>query len=1141
MVKALTPHIFDSVRRSEYVLFSWIFNFIRRSANSDMNVVKSQECSVNEKSRVNQSRLRNIKNSNSFILHLLKVYWKEYLLVVCAKLIFIIQSFIDSLYTLRLTKLMDPANRAANGSNKELSEIVRDTMIILIGNNITKSFVLCHLSLFTARLSYRIRSGVTFEIYRKMLKTSNSSYEKYTPGRITSMLQVDMENIGSLMMASDSFLQALSSIIIVIIIYTNILGWSQIIVYVFLGAMIIVVGALGAIKNYLMKEYMSKKDERLEFLKSILNNIHTIKQKAYETLYIYRLEEKRRKELKRLWEMFIVSSFLMCSPLFATMTTPQLLCLFGLITNSPSINKQSLLTFMIYFNIFFSGITSIFDLISQLSECFVSIRRIEEFLKSREISCKPKALASKEYSVLIEECTFSLTPKHLEADFETPQIHENFELSIDSLKIGRGEFTIILGENGAGKSLLLQSLMGELEAQIKGRFEVEQDLSFSSQNPWIFNQTIKDNILFGSKFNEKLLGQCLRLSQLSYDIEQMENGIETQCEEDGANLSGGQRARISLARAFYSQSQLILLDDPFRALDPNVAKDIIEQGIGSRNNTVIMTTNNFSHAGYADRIILLHKGEIVANGDPEEIKDHPLLRNKIPSIKKVSPQKNKIVKLKQEEDRSNTDSIDNSGDDKVNTEGRVSLKLIINVMKQYGSYWGMPLIICINISAFYFYSNVFTGNMNIINGYDDSNDSKPLIIMNLIKSFLSITILIISMIMLFTLGIHSSRKLHRRMTFSILHSKIAEFLDITPIGTILNRFTNDLDCVDRRLPSGLFYMILPSFLFMFALKSYVTGMKSLIAISLLCLFTSLVLISQNSFLKANNNLLRLLNSAKSPLNQMATRIATGVVEIRAMRREKYISDICFNSIDEVVKYSLLQSSISIGYYLYVTWANYLILTIPGFVYIYSEVSKGDKSSTDLVTMFLFLNNINTIGESLLGLVNIYNGIESLFVNVERCKEYEDLPIEIGYKNLGDLKHATHLSSWEEVIDHYRNYQLNALESNGEIIFDNFSARYPNQNQLVLKGLSLKIEPGQKIGVIGRTGSGKSSFAKALWRGLEAEEGSIKIDECTISDLDVQEHRKHLSVTTQETSLIGGSILDNISPFILDNVIKNPNI
>jgi len=1146
-------HYLDRVNVILYATFVWVFSSIFRYSRANLEDIKDSRNTVREDAKINRDRFEGVAERKGLLGFIIGRYWLKLAIFIFFKFIETTLSVINIYFTVELTNILDDKNKRTPEEKKQDFDKIVPLMIMIVISATIRVSVLFHNSFYFARIGFQIRSGVSSVMFKKMLTTSLTSYAVNTPGKISAMIQVDVESIFDLVHENNLFWEGIFTLIYILVIFGFTLGTPQLIIYGMTIIIFLFIFVLGVLKSRFFMGYMIYKDQRLQLLKSVLVNVRMVKIKCLELYYSYRLALLRKLELNRLGYAFVAFSGLQAFPLLVNMIVPPLVFLFIDQIDYTSLNKKDLISFMLYFGMFFSACNAVSSCITRFADSYESCCRVHSFL-----ICKDKSSAKKEpedpnMSITIKNGEFFwITNDRQNEEFVNNREPDSFEglsqtitnpskyfkMLIPSLEIKKGEFVVVLGNNGSGKSTFIYSILQESQQTSDTEVKVRGSVSFLSQTPWVITDTIKENIVFGDEYNEAKLIKVLKLAQFWDDLKAMEKGIDTFCEENGANLSGGQRARLALARCFYHESEIMILDDPVKALDAKVSRNVLEGSLAKHfaHRTKILTSNIPNHAKYADRVIIIESGRIVYNGNYKgaskhtiftgvKIEDNPSNREALESYYEVEP----YDTLEQKQDTVEEEQI---------ATGRVSIKVYCSALWEYLSWWGGIIILVLVFIAFGLYSGVQTMNFDWIDKRFNGEETTGFNLQILGYSFLSIVFLFSAVLVTLMLGLRLSSRMHFKMLFSVLHSKVAEFLDIRTSGFLLNRFTNDLDFSDRSLPIMMFSVLVSLLVNMFSVVTFISATGSIFFIVDLIIFILIIVICQNFFLKANNNLNRLLNVSKTPIVQLASGISTGIAEVRAMHKEEYLEHKYLEFINMSVKYYPITNGLENGFGFFVNLLNYAMLTIPGFIYINNQVrdSTTTGKALDLAVISLFLQNVNNIGLNMTSLLSNYNQVETLFVNVERCKEFERIEPEEGYTDIEDTK-KNFLAATKSTVDDYYSMKRDAQFPLGEITLKDVSATYPGREILALSKLSFKIAPGEKVAVVGRTGSGKTTLAKLLWRGLQIKQGGIFFDGHNLKDLDLMSQRSEMSIVSQEISLIDGTLKENLNPFFDESVFN----
>jgi ATP-binding cassette, subfamily C (CFTR/MRP), member 1 len=680
-----------------------------------------------------------------------------------------------------------------------------------------------------------------------------------------------------------------------------------------------------------------------------------------------------------------------------------------------------------------------------------------------------------------------------------------------NLDIKPGQLVCVIGKVGSGKSSLFHFFKskGLLNAifnnmlKLKGQVKVNGSLAYCSQAPWMVNATVKDNILFGNKFDEKFYQTVINSCALIPDFQQLPNGDKTEIGENGINVSGGQKHRVSLARACYSGSDIFLLDSPLAAVDVHVGKKLFNDcicGFLSENQkTVILVTHSLQFLSKADVIVMMENGRIKAQGTFDELKQYDENFEKLMTEEEGEEEEVAVVKPKETEIKhKNEDEKGGLTENEEKLEGNLSFKVIWTYFSGYGAWFYLCVLATVLSKSSYLMSGAWLS----IWAEKRIKLSDPMFM--LIYALLNLSnignVFIQRLGFIFG-GLRSALLLHAKMLHSILRSPMS-FFDTTPTGRILNRFSEDQTRVDSTLNFNC------SFLFEYVVEL----MGTIILISIISPPTLVVIIPvvisyyliQSYFRKPYREVKRFVEMSRSPLfNHFAASIS-GTSTIKAYSLEdKFIEEneqrIDYHQRSRWMEYAMAR------------WLS-LRLELLGCLIVFGTSLVGV-----LLTKYLDNSLIAyavtyalTISENFNWAVRYFIFSESGLINVERIDGY------------------SHLEEERKLIEKRR--PPDSWPSKGELVFENLQMRYREGLDLVLKGLNFKIGSNEKIGIVGRTGSGKSSLLLVLFRMVELSGGKLIIDGIDVSTIGLYDLRRNLTIIPQDPTVFSGKLRLNIDPF-----------
>ncbi|CAI4055377.1 hypothetical protein SUVZ_16G4640 [Saccharomyces uvarum] len=955
---------------------------------------------------------------------------------------------------------------------------------------------------------------------------------------VNNLMSVDAFKVSEGMSTFYLACEAMFMITMALIILYSLLGWSAFAGIFALLTMIPLNFWCATFYGKYQTDQLVLTDKRTSGISEALNSMRVIKLLAWEKTFYQNIMGVRNGEirlLKKKGTIFFLNHLIwFFGPTLISVVTFSVFIKFQKQTLTPSIAFTALSLFAILR----TPMDQITSTISLLIQSFISVQRIQDYLNEPD---------TRKYEIL----TLNKTRIGFEeADMEWEATETSFKLKHISIEFKQNNLNAIIGPTGSGKSSLLLGLLGELNLRsgriyvpsVDSRNDLEigvdgmtDSMAYCSQSPWLITGTIEDNIVFGEVVNQQKLDAVIRSCCLDRDIKTMTAGSKTDVGGGGLSLSGGQQQRIALARAVYSSSRYLLLDDCLSAVDPETALHIYEECLcGSsimKGRTCIITSHNISLiTKWAHWLVILDNGEVEAQGKPSDliesnnflkecmnndIEDECNSQLKLEPLTKsngTGSEDPKRKNLQDEEDVQEAAKIENSVETKM--EGSVKFSTYKWLANYFGGIW---FVFFFTLSSAFIYgitlSQGFWLRYWLENGsfepsftcfhriFQKSHSNIYFLsiytIIGLLSSFLTagkVWVAIIS-------GTNASKKIFAKMLSSIFQAKL-RFHDITPIGRIMNRFSKDIDVIDQQLiPNfeGLFYSVVVCLSIVF-LIGYVTPRFLLFAAPLCVLYY----IVGTLYLRASRELKRIDNINVSPIHQLFTEAIKGVVTIRAVAEERRFITHTFATID---------GSNAPFFYLSMAteWITYRVDIIGAFVLFSSSLMVIMRASyLDAGLAGILLSNSLSFTETAQWIIKVFSGVELLMSSVERIKEFIDMPPESS-----DLEnHTTPPVNWPKA---------------GEIEFKNLSLRYSPNSPKALNDVSFKVKTGTKVGIVGRTGAGKSSIIAAIYRLSDWESGTIIIDNKDIKCVPLECLRNSVTCIPQNPTLFDGTVRSNLDP------------
>uniref|UniRef100_A0A8C6RER0 ATP-binding cassette, sub-family member 2 n=1 Tax=Nannospalax galili TaxID=1026970 RepID=A0A8C6RER0_NANGA len=1033
--------------------------------------------------------------------------------------------------------------------------------IIMFAVSLIQSFCLQYYFQLCFILGMTVRTTVMASVYKKALTLSNLARRQYTIGETVNLMSVDAQKL----MNVTNFMHLVWSSVIQIVLSIYFL-WRELgpSVLAGVGMMVLLVPVNGVLatknKNIQFKN-MKYKDRRLKIMNEILNGIKILKYFAWEPSFKDQVQNLRKKELKNLLVygqlQTVITFILQLTPVLVSVIT---FSVYVLVDSNNILDAEKAFTSITLFNILRFPLGMLPMVISAMLQASVSIDRLEKYLGGDDLDT----------SAIRHVCSFDKAVQFSEASFTWDQ---DLEATIQdvNLDIMPGQLVAVVGTVGSGKSSLISAMLGEME-NVRGHITIKGTTAYVPQQSWIQNGTIKDNILFGSELNEEKYQQVLEACALLPDLEMLPGGDLAEIGEKGINLSGGQKQRVSLARAVYQNSDIYILDDPLSAVDAHVGKHIFNKVVGPngllKGKTRILVTHGIHFLPQVDEIVVLENGSILEKGSYHDLmaKKGVFAKNLKTYMKRSSPEGEATVNDDSEEEddcgliptveeipedaasltmkRENSlhrtlsrssrsssrhvKSLKNSLKIKnVNTlkekeepvkgqklikkefmeTGKVKFSIYLKYLQAVGwcSIFFIILATMMNSVAFIgsnLWLSAWTSDSQVFNGstYPVSQRDMRIGVFGALGLAQGLFVFIATLWSTYACT-HASKTLHRQLLNNILRAPMS-FFDTTPTGRIVNRFAGDISTVDDMLPQSLrsWLMCLFGIISTLVIICLATPVFAIIIIPL-----GIIYVSVQVFYMATSRQLRRLDSVtRSPIYSHFSETVSGLPVIRAFEQQQRFLALSHLGIDTNQKcvFSWIFSNRWLAIRLELV-GNLVIFCSALLLVIYKNTLSGDMVG------FVLSNALN-ITQTLNWLVRMTSETETNIVAVERINEYINVKNEAPW--VTDKRPP---SNWP---------------SKGEIQFNNYQVRYRPELDLVLKGITCDIKSSEKIGVVGRTGAGKSSLTNCLFRILESAGGQIIIDGVDIASIGLHDLRGKLTIIPQDPILFSGSLRMNLDPF-----------
>ncbi|GAA5893134.1 hypothetical protein JCM6882_003894 [Rhodosporidiobolus microsporus] len=1024
------------------------------------------------------------------------------------------------------------------------------------------------------------------------LRLLEEELDKASSGKIMNLISIDTFRLSEIC-AYLHFLTSEMPLSIVVVLYLlyKVVGVSALAgVAVFLVIMPIQ-GKLGALFNKYQLQLLAAADQRLTLTTEVIGQIRMVKYFAWERKFLEKMEQVRKKELGALWRRALATTFsgnlMFGTPVIVAVVT----FTFHTKVMKEELTAEIAFTALALFNVLRSPLEGFTDMFVSVLQALVSLNRIDEYLHEEE---------THKYSVLAEPPSKDCKVGFVDGSFtwagedearENPNV---FRLDKLNLRFPEGKLSIILGPVGSGKTTILMSLLGETNRLSGSAFlpspvirstnadptVLTDTTAYAAQSPWLLSATIKENILFGSKYDSRRYRKTLEACALVQDLTQFELSDETEVGEKGTVLSGGQKARISLARAIYSPAKYVLLDDVLSAVDSHTAEHLVAQcltGSLMRHRTCILVTHAVDLClPRASFVVTLEHGSVVSAGAPDSLshsrlvelereQDEYAAKHPPAEGETVDPTASTIeaiaegetdqeVLAHQEEERKARLQALKLVKEETQSEGSVKAAVYLAYVRAFGGpsillltfaillsaqfsdiavnaalrYWaqafdneeasaGSFIISAAQASArrwqavpthlaamaSYGMSTTASNGTVTANGIISKHSHDPDFWLKMYCVLAAVNLTLITSRVAFWLwrGLIAGKTIYENLINSIFGARI-RFFDATPTGRILNRLSKDTETIDQDLSSTSMYVTLELFMVVGIIGSISYGIPAFLPAAVV--ISAMYALLGKIYLASSRELKRYESTTKSPIFSLFGEALQGVSTIRAYGdASRFMKDI-FRLIDENNRpfFTLWLGNRWLS--VRVDTAGALVALLSALFIIFAPQESMDAALAGFIMTFALAFN-----DRIIWLVRLSAGMEVQLNSVERVQEYTDLDQE----SKGGIKPP---AIWPT--------------RGGSISVNGLTASYAPDLPPVLKGVSFEIKGGEKIGVVGRTGSGKSTLGLSFFRFIEPTSGNITIDGLDINKLRLEDLRSRLTIVAQEAALFAGTLRFNLDPF-----------
>uniref|UniRef100_A0AAR2IR47 ATP-binding cassette, sub-family C (CFTR/MRP), member 8 n=1 Tax=Pygocentrus nattereri TaxID=42514 RepID=A0AAR2IR47_PYGNA len=998
-----------------------------------------------------------------------------------------------------------------------------------------------------------LRGAIQTKIFNKIMRlcTSNMSMGEMTVGQICNLVAIDTSQLMWFFFLCPNLWAMPVQIIVGVILLYYLLGISALIGATVIALLAPVQYFLATKLSQAQKSTLEYSNERLKKTNELLRGIKLLKLYAWEYIFCSSVEETRGKELTSLQSFALytsVSIFMNAAiPIAAVLTT---FVVHVHLSDDADLSPAVAFASLSLFHILVTPLFLLSSVVRSTVKALVSVQKLSEFFSSDEIGeeQEPKATIP------------SSSTNHSNYQALVRTLSDFVSISA-SLCPSFCQLTMIVGQVGCGKSSLLLAALGEMQ-RISGSVTWNSStttdclylihkkrgaVAYASQKPWLLNASVVENITFEMPLIKQRYKTVIEACSLQPDIDILPQGDQTEIGERGIILSGGQKQRISVARALYQTTNVVFLDDPFSALDIHLSDHLMQEGIlkllREEKRTVVLVTHKLQYLPHADWIIAMKDGTIqtegtlkdIQNSEPELFEQWKTLMNRqdqefeketVAESMTMLERKNlrramysrEALKTEEEEEE---ESVESDDEDNLSQVMRHRATIPWGSCGKYLALAGLlllpllvlsqllkhSLMVAIDVWLAHWTSDVIHAkiradrhNCTLNCGFSHSS---YLLVFSVLCCLGIVLCLVTSMAVEWT-GLRVAKELHHSLLNNIILAPM-RFFETTPLGSILNRFSADTNTIDQHIPTTLECLIRSTLLCVSALGviSYVTPvfLIALAPLAIACYFI------QKYFRVASRDLQQLEDSTQLPLLSHFSETVEGLTTIRAFRYEARFRQRLLEFTDANNVASLFLTAAN-------RWLEVRMEYIGACIVLIAAVAS--------ITNSLYSH----LSAGLVGLGLTYALMVSNYLNW-MVRNLADMEVQLGAVKRIKTLLKTEPENYEGLLS--ASQVPEGWPQQGEIQIQNLSVRYDSTLKPVLKHVSAHIKPGEKVGICGRTGSGKSSFSLAFFRMVDTFEGRIIIDDIDIAKLPLQTLRSRFSIILQDPILFSGTIRFNLDP------------
>jgi ABC-type multidrug transport system fused ATPase/permease subunit len=1085
------------------IFLSWVTPFIirnttRQVSEDELFQLPHGASAAAELESFRRTQRKSTSQSQSLATHLFWIYRKDLIILFLMTLPFITSTLANPFLLKNLIETIQgdttfwqhlPGSLLSDiGYTSVLARSLAAALLLFI-NTVLIVFLIHHIFFRQLVTSIRLKLLLSAAVYEKSLKLPLQRLQTLTSGFIVNLISVDIFKITNLCNLMHSLWVHPSLVIGAMYLLYRLIGTPALIG---IGAMsLAMMGSAFCtrLQAQIRKRLTVINDQRLSLTSETLTHIRSVKIMSREADLTKRISALRNQEIALSRKIMLLTSLSTLASASAPVIAMATIFL-PIIWNNGTLTASQVFPALALIMSLRFALQIMPEMFLLVVESRISLTRIKTFLNYTEIS--PNLLDTTQAlgKISIKNGSFNWN-------------QNDHALTIPSLEIAPRELVAIIGEVGAGKTALILALLRELSI-VSGDIKVNGRMAYVAQQPWLISDTIKKNIICENSFDNIRYQRALELSDLKSDLATFPSADLTEIGERGITLSGGQRQRLALARAYYRDADIILLDDPLSALDNEVADHVFSELISSawQAKTRILVTHRLEYALKAKRVILIEQGEIIADGPPQLIIANSLSAQALFAAHESSSGNQQTVAHENiDSDFSDQESSDKnlSINKTISIEDRESGAVQKDIIKRYLLIFS-PGLIPVALLAIFILRQSTSAGLDLWWAFFSS--SKAQTMSSFVFGLVGLSLLVccfnfMRAYWMLQRGLSAGRDVHRKLLEGILHAPL-QFFESNPVGRILNRFSRDLETIDSGLPRSLLDLFICGFdvLTTITIILYLQPLGIVVIGPVLILYFYL----QKMFRPTSRELRRLDSVSRSPIFALLSESLRGVETLRAFQIGAAFNQHFSTILDQNGRalYSLTATNRWLGLRLE-SLGTMITLTAAMSACFFEHSALGAALGGFALTYAIAITG------SMNWFVRMVAQTESDLTSFERIDYYANQKPERWHG-------VTPRATWPD---------------KGEISLQSVSVRYRKNLPLALNSISAKILAGERIGIVGRTGSGKSTLTQALFRLRELDSGHIHIDGIDISTIDLRALRQALTMIPQEPALFSGTIREHL--------------